>query len=141
MLWTSAGLRQRKVWLLPPLLTRLDSLKMVLVKTESRVKGEPKRAGGSRGISASEAPVAVAVSAAAAGEESPPAGSGCAGAGLEVWLVFAAVSLTSMPLLRGDGVADLDIMLWKLARRLEPSEVEMTLLARGRVEKALATRP
>lgn len=138
MLLTRVGFRDRKGWFLPS-----DSLKMESMKTDSTVKEGPRkdsrveRSGSSelrqgrlsdfgRGVAAVRGPFRSArYSLAVDWERTPALAAGGGG---------AASTDTG-------GRWSFDSRSWMLVRRVVPSAVEMTLLARGSVEEARSRRP
>lgn len=137
MLLTREVLRDRNVWLLPGLL-KDGSLKMVSIKTESTVNVEPSNESkleSSRPLLWAVLPVrGRLVDLGRAG-----VGVGAGGYSLDAacprWLALVGAGSTDT----GARVS-LDIKSWMLVRRVEPSAVEMTLLARGSVDEEASKR-
>lgn len=131
MLLTREGLRDRKERFLPA-----DSLKMESMKTDSTVKEGPRKDSRVERSGSSEL------------WQGRLSDLGRAGEGLLVLLgrYSLGVGCGRSPALAAAGAAStdtgwrwsLDSRSWMLVRRVEPSAVEMTLLARGNVAEAEA---
>lgn len=129
MLLTREGLRDRKERFLPA-----DSLKMESMKTDSTVKEGPRKDSRVERSGSSEL------------WQGRLSDLGRAGEGLLGWYSLAVGCERSPALVAGAASTDtgwrwsLDNKSWMLVRRVEPSAVEMTLLARGNVAAAESSR-
>lgn len=139
MLLTREGFRDRKGWVL-----HADSLKMESMNTDSTVKEGPRkdsrveRSGSSKlwqgklsdlGMVVVRGPFRLVLE-----------GWYSLGVGWERTPALVEAPLGDVSTEMGDRLS-LESRSWRLVRRVEPSAVEMTLLARGRVDEAESRRP